>query len=252
MQVFLVNRSALQPLQSGPSQPEAEAPRGFSAPQDSVQLSDASRELAGKGEETNKVTSELSDEDKEKVQELKSRDREVRTHEQAHIAASGGHAKGQPTYEYETGPDGQQYAVGGHVDIDTSPVPDDPKATAEKMRVVRRAALAPAEPSTQDRKVAAEASSEEQKALRELAEQERSGETDSVSGGPKPAGEQTGVEPGVAPSPGAAERPEAPSPDRPEVAREEGVREGKQAQERRPNPKAAFAFDALRQALAIR
>lgn len=103
-------------------------------------------------------TGELSEEEQEQVDELKERDREVRTHEQAHKAAAGPHARGGPTYEYQRGPDGQNYAVGGSVDIDTSPVKGDPEATIQKAQVVRAAALAPAEPSAQDRKVAAAAS----------------------------------------------------------------------------------------------
>jgi hypothetical protein len=88
--------------------------------------------------------------------DLKSRDREVRAHEAAHQAVGGQYA-GAISYVYERGPDGAQYAVGGEVSIDTSPVDGDPQATIEKMRTVRAAALAPAEPSPQDRAVAAQA-----------------------------------------------------------------------------------------------
>ena len=88
--------------------------------------------------------------------ELKARDREVRAHEAAHQAVGGQYA-GSISYVYERGPDGAQYAVGGEVSISTSPVRGDPQATIDKMRVVRAAALAPAEPSSQDRAVAAEA-----------------------------------------------------------------------------------------------
>lgn len=88
--------------------------------------------------------------------ELKARDREVRAHEAAHQAVGGQYA-GAITYVYQRGPDGAQYAVGGEVSIDTSPVEGDPQATIEKMRTVRAAALAPAEPSPQDRAVAAQA-----------------------------------------------------------------------------------------------
>lgn len=88
--------------------------------------------------------------------ELKARDREVRAHEAAHQSVGGQYA-GSISYVYERGPDGAQYAVGGEVSIDTSPVRGDPQATIDKMRVVRAAALAPAEPSAQDRAVAAEA-----------------------------------------------------------------------------------------------
>ena len=44
-------------------------------------------------------------------------DREERQHEQAHLSAAGGHARGGPSYQYETGPDGKRYAVGGEVSI---------------------------------------------------------------------------------------------------------------------------------------
>ena len=46
--------------------------------------------------------------------------------------------------------------MGGHVNIDTSKE-SDPDKTIEKMRVVIKAAKAPAQPSGQDMKVAAEA-----------------------------------------------------------------------------------------------
>lgn len=91
------------------------------------------------------------------LQELKKRDREVRQHEQAHVAAGGAHVKGGPSFEYNRGPDGKLYAVGGEVQIDTSPIPGDPAATIRKLEVVQRAASAPAEPSSQDRAVAAQA-----------------------------------------------------------------------------------------------
>jgi hypothetical protein len=92
----------------------------------------------------------------EQLADLKARDREVRAHEVAHQAVGGQYA-GAISYVYERGPDGAQYAVGGEVSIDTAPVEGDPQATIEKMRTVRAAALAPAEPSPQDRAVAAQA-----------------------------------------------------------------------------------------------
>lgn len=88
--------------------------------------------------------------------DLKARDREVRAHESAHQAVGGQYA-GAISYVYQRGPDGVQYAVGGEVSIDTAPVEGDLQATIEKMRTVRAAALAPAEPSPQDRAVAAQA-----------------------------------------------------------------------------------------------
>ncbi|MBU2954553.1 putative metalloprotease CJM1_0395 family protein [Marinobacter sp. F3R08] len=98
----------------------------------------------------------LSDQELEQLTELKARDREVRAHEATHQAVGGQYA-GAVSFTYQRGPDGAQYAVGGEVSIDLSPVQGDPQATIEKMRIVRAAAMAPAEPSGQDRAVAAEA-----------------------------------------------------------------------------------------------
>ncbi len=98
----------------------------------------------------------LTEDEQAQVDELQQVDAEVRRHEQAHMTAGGQYA-GQASYTYETGPDGGRYAVAGEVPIDTAPVPDDPKATIDKMRVVVRAALAPAEPSAQDMRVASAA-----------------------------------------------------------------------------------------------
>lgn len=91
------------------------------------------------------------------VADLRARDREVRSHEQAHRAAGGRYVSGGVHLDYQRGPDGRYYAVGGDVSVSTSPVPGDPQATLRKMAAVRRAALAPAEPSSQDLKVAAQA-----------------------------------------------------------------------------------------------
>lgn len=90
------------------------------------------------------------------IRELQTRDQEVRTHEQAH-ATVGGRYAGAPSYEYQQGPDGKRYAVGGEVQIDVAPIPGDPAATIQKMQQVKAAALAPAEPSAADRSVASTA-----------------------------------------------------------------------------------------------
>ncbi len=110
--------------------------------------------------------SELTPEEEQKVRELKKRDREVRQHEQAHARAAGPYG-GQPQYQYERGPDGKQYAVSGEVKIDTSEE-NSPEATVRKMEIVMRAALAPADPSSQDRQVAAEAKQKKAEAQAEI------------------------------------------------------------------------------------
>jgi len=98
----------------------------------------------------------LTAQDQDQVSALKKRDAEVKAHEKAHQTAGGPYA-GAASYTYQQGPDGKQYAIGGEVNIDASPIPNNPKATAAKMQVVQKAALAPAQPSSQDLHVAAEA-----------------------------------------------------------------------------------------------
>lgn len=111
---------------------------------------------------------ELSAEDAREVAEMRKRDREVRTHEQAHKSSGGSYA-GSIRLQYEVGPDGKRYAVAGSVPIDVSPVRGDPEATIRKMAVVRRAALAPASPSGADRSVAARAARAAQQARAQVA-----------------------------------------------------------------------------------
>lgn len=98
---------------------------------------------------------QLSDEQQAQVRDLQQRDAEVRRHEAAH-ATQGGPFAGAPSYEYSRGPDGRLYAVGGEVKIDVTPA-GNPKSTVAKMEQIIRAALAPADPSPQDRAAAAAA-----------------------------------------------------------------------------------------------
>jgi hypothetical protein len=104
------------------------------------------------------------------LESLRQRDQEVRLHEQAHLLAAGPYAKGAPSYTYQTGPDGQRYAVGGEVSIDLSAVPGNPQATLQKALTVRRAALAPTDPSEADQAVAAQATALAAQAQQELLE----------------------------------------------------------------------------------
>jgi len=113
------------------------------------------------------LTTEQALEQDRVINELKARDQEVRTHEAAH-AAVGGSIAGSPSYSYEQGPDGKKYAVAGEVMIDVAPVNGDPQATITKMQKVYSAALAPANPSAQDRKVASVATQQILSAQSEL------------------------------------------------------------------------------------
>lgn len=114
--------------------------------------SDFSRELNNRADELT-----LSPEAQAQLRKLQQRDQEVRSHESAHLSAAGQHATGGAQYQYQKGSDGRLYAIGGHVSIDTSSVPGDPEETERKAEQVRRAALAPGEPSAQDTQVAAQA-----------------------------------------------------------------------------------------------
>ena len=125
-----------------------------------------------------KTDLELSEEERRILNELRARDAEVRAHEQAHLSAAGPYANGAPKFEFQTGPDGRQYAVGGEVSIDASPVPGDPEATVRKAQAVKRAALAPSDPSAQDRAVAAQAAQLEVQARQE-AKAEKAEENES-------------------------------------------------------------------------
>ena len=126
----------------------------------------ANDQSAGRENAESEQEKQQQQNEEKKIQELKERDTEVRLHEQAH-AATGGQYAGAPSYEYETGPDGKRYAVGGEVSIDISDE-KTPEQTVRKMRQVKAAALAPAEPSAQDYKVAAQATQKEQAAQAEL------------------------------------------------------------------------------------
>ncbi len=108
--------------------------------------------------EKQEALKDINSEESKKIRLLETRDREVRAHEQAHLAAAGRYAKSGANYTYEKGPDGINYAVGGDVKIDTAPIPNDPEATIQKAETIRRAALAPKQPSGQDHSVAAHAS----------------------------------------------------------------------------------------------
>nr|WP_320014968.1 putative metalloprotease CJM1_0395 family protein [uncultured Desulfobacter sp.] len=112
--------------------------------------------------------SEFTQEEKLLVEKLQKVDADVRAHEMAHIAAGGEYITSGATFSYQEGPDGKNYAVGGEVSIDTSPEPGDPEATLQKMQRVRAAALAPAQPSSQDIKVASNAASLTAKAMAEI------------------------------------------------------------------------------------
>ncbi len=89
------------------------------------------------------------------IHELRRTDREVRAHELAHYF-TGRPYTAEPEYWFVVGPLGKRYAVAGHVQFDFSPIKGDAHATLKKFETLRRAALAPAQPSTFDLRIAME------------------------------------------------------------------------------------------------
>ncbi|MBT3135313.1 hypothetical protein KL866_09390 [Alteromonas sp. ALT199] len=135
----------------------------------------AQDESAGKQDAKDRQQEQQEKQEATEIEQLKARDQEVRVHEQAH-AATGGQYAGAPQYEYTTGPDNKRYVTDGQVSIDVSEE-KTPEETLQKMEQVRAAALAPAEPSSQDLKVAAEASQKATEARSEIAK----GQAESLS-----------------------------------------------------------------------
>ena len=115
----------------------------------------------------------LTPEEEAQVRKLAQRDQEVKAHEQAHVAAAGGLA-GAPRYEYQTGPDGRSYAVGGQVSISRSGSANTEQALQEA-ETVKRAATAPAQPSGQDLAMAAQAENDIQRLKAEKSAETASG-----------------------------------------------------------------------------
>lgn len=196
--------SAAQPLvdeQSASAREEADKPG------DSSTNSDKAKSREGEPSPQQQRLEQLE------IAKLVSRDQEVRAHEQAHSAVGGRYA-GAPTYTFSRGPDGKRYAVSGEVGIDVGAVPNNPEATLRKMEIVLRAALAPAEPSAQDLRVASQAQAQMTQARVDLVEQRRTEAQqarESSAEGTEPAEEATGREESVASS--RQERPAPPSLD---------------------------------------
>jgi hypothetical protein len=143
------------------------------------------------------AATQLSPQEQQQVQKLRQVDQKVRAHEQAHLSAAAGLAMGGANFQTVRGPDGKQYAVGGEVSIDVSPA-NGPEQTIDKSRRIQAAALAPADPSSQDRAVAAAAAQMQAQAQAELRQQNQ----DQADGG--------GVQATV-PDPLAAYRPAEPA-----------------------------------------
>lgn len=193
-------------VQAQPTQTSAEtsrgAPHGGDAPagMDDADIEEARPTDRGAAQDAKAPQDDLTAEERREVERLRERDMEVRAHEQAHVAAGGRYVTRAATYDYEIGPDGRRYAVGGEVQIDTSVVADDPAATIEKAQTIIRAAMAPSDPSPQDHRVAAEARAMEAAARQDMMRQQTAGASSAT--GREPTADQP-VPSGV-PSPASA------------------------------------------------
>lgn len=87
--------------------------------------------------------------------------------------------------ETKVGPDGKQYAVSGEVSIQVSGG-RTPQEALTKAQSARRAALAPADPSPQDLKVAQSAAQAELEARRKMDETKNSRAPSNGYGKPTP------------------------------------------------------------------
>jgi hypothetical protein len=145
-----------------------------------ISFSEEGWKALGDKKEKEKNTSskeEFSEEEQRKIDELKKIDRKVHVHEQAHLSAAGGYARGGTNYNYVTGPDGKRYANAGHVNLDTGKE-KTPEATIRKATIIQKAALAPADPSPSDRQIATDAMKMISDAQRELSTKQVKEKTD--------------------------------------------------------------------------
>ena len=155
------------------------------------------------GREGNSQTGEeeLTQQEQREVSELKTTDAEVKAHEHAHKAAAAGLSTSAPNYEYETGPDGKKYVVAGDVNVSYRSS-SDPEVNLKNAQQLRAAALAPADPSSQDRKVAMQAEREIAQARQEILEEQNKPEeeegaatgTASAADAETPAFDSSGLE----------------------------------------------------------
>lgn len=175
---FLPQSQAVTESNSGDGIRQTDTKSSAPFVEDPVQISREGRNLSeysrpANSEKANQSSTttgsrELNAQEQAKLLKLQQRDREVKQHEQAHLAAAGSLTRGGASYSYQKGPDGNSYAVGGEVGIDVSKE-SSPEATIMKMQTVKRAALAPASPSSADRRIAAQATVKEAQARQEIA-----------------------------------------------------------------------------------
>lgn len=99
--------------------------------------------------EMQRLAFEVYMQEKQVQNALQMADASVRTHEGLHFRTAGGIAVGTAEFDYLQGPDGQQYAVAGAVEVRTTTT-SDPMQAASEARDFAAAANAPGDASAQD------------------------------------------------------------------------------------------------------
>jgi len=186
-----MNTITSQPYQAPPvSRPEFAENQKASTPSDKATASSKPPEEAKQQPEAKQPTEakQRAEEQREQqeLQQLKIRDKEVRAHEAAHVAAGGSLVRGGVHFNFKRGSDGINYAVGGDVSIDISKS-SDPKENLRKAETIQRAALAPANPSAQDHAVAAQATKMATMAQAEIAQLSQSERSEGTTAEPAEA-----------------------------------------------------------------
>ena len=111
---------------------------------------------------------EMTLEQSNELKRIQGKADKVVAHEDAHSMLGGTLMLGGPVYQYELGSDGEVYETSGQSRIDMSPLAGNPQATIFKMQQVKRAAMAPLNPSGADRVVASQADQIENQARKQM------------------------------------------------------------------------------------
>lgn len=92
----------------------------------------------------------------EELTALKKQDDTIKKHEQVHYSVARQYSE-LPIFQYQKGSDGNRYVVKGEVNFKMISSDDSPDAAIKKMQQIYLAALAPADPSTDDLTLAIQA-----------------------------------------------------------------------------------------------
>jgi len=106
-----------------------------------IDKKDSEKSTFEKDNSTNQIEKDYDEKDYQRViNKFQQKDSETKAHEQLH--ASLGTTTAPISYNYQVGPDGKLYAVGGSVRFDTS-IPEDEASAAIKLDELQKASSAP-------------------------------------------------------------------------------------------------------------